>query len=479
MNSPKPFPRLFLIIILGALLAAFWYKAAIFLDPDFGWEMRMGQYILAHGIPYTDPLSYTMPSYPIIAHYWLSSILITKLYPVIGYTGLAGIVALISLVALLILIPAKKITLGIVPLLLASAGLFSYLGVRPHVITWFFMAIFFRGVTDPQLWKKYRHYFPFLMILWVNLHGGFAAGLLILVVKIITDIYQSRKINWPDLCIVALCFLTTIINPYGIYIWREILITLFDPGTRLGINEWQPFLVRLSIIHAPVLAVPLVIFAKYFRKFSLLEKVLFVALLLNGLSSSKMYPLWLLYSIYFSTKGFLFLFEEVKRRPGAVQRMNLIMAGLLAIALSYSAIYGFRVVRIYQEISEEKFYPQKAVEFLQQHPAPGHLFSSFSWGGYLLWQLPNQKTFADGRMPHWENRYAPPQESTKASEEQHKILKSEVNFLTVAKKYRITTVLLPQSYKKQFKKLFSSLKKHGWQKVYEDDIAIIYATISL
>src|SRR3990167_97454 len=116
MNSPKQFPRLFIIIFLGALLASFWYKAAIFLDPDFGWEMRMGQYILAHGIPYTDPLSYTMPSYPIIAHYWLSSILIAKLYPVIGYAGLAGIVALISLGALLILIPAKKITLGIVPL---------------------------------------------------------------------------------------------------------------------------------------------------------------------------------------------------------------------------------------------------------------------------------------------------------------------------------------------------------------------------
>ena len=461
------------LITIVFIFLAFWYKTSIFLDPDFGWEIRMGQYILKNGIPYTDPLSYTMPSYPIIAHYWLSSSLITRIYPVFGYVGLAGIVSCFSLLAMLILVPRKGFSLSLIPLLLATSGLFSYASVRPHFFTWLFLAFIFRITTDKMLWKKYCWYIPLLFILWTNIHGGFAAGLFLILIKLVVDTWHKKKIDKQIALISILSIIATFINPYGIYVWREIFITIFDPGTRIGINEWQPFISRLSLIHAPVLVLPLVLFARYFRSFTLLEKCFFVILLINGFSSSKMYPMWLLYSIYFSTKGLLFLTYEVKNNKIASQKLNIILSCLLIIAGTYTSTYGFRVYTIYKQLSEERFYPKKAVEFIKLHPTQGHIFSSFSWGGYVLWKLPEHKTFVDGRMPHWENQNASNSESKKAIDDFQKILKTELAFDNIASKYTIDTLLLPKEYRKKFKKFFLALKKDDWKTIYKDDISVI------
>jgi hypothetical protein len=74
----------------------------MYTDHDFGWHIRMGQLILAKGIPATDPFSYTMPSYPFVDHEWLADILLVQLYPIIGYPGLGVIYTFIAVAALLL-----------------------------------------------------------------------------------------------------------------------------------------------------------------------------------------------------------------------------------------------------------------------------------------------------------------------------------------------------------------------------------------
>ena len=71
-------------------------KIALFLDPDFGWHMRNGQYILEHGIPRLDPFSYTMSSFHVIVHEWLSEVFLVLLYPRIGYGGTALILVIVT-----------------------------------------------------------------------------------------------------------------------------------------------------------------------------------------------------------------------------------------------------------------------------------------------------------------------------------------------------------------------------------------------
>jgi Fe-S cluster biosynthesis and repair protein YggX len=48
-------------------------------------------------------------------------------------------------------------------------------------------------------------------------------------------------------------------------------------------------------------------------------------------------------------------------------------------------------------------YPRDAIYFLKNHPEYDNLklVERYSWGGYLMWALPERKLFIDGRLPQY------------------------------------------------------------------------------
>jgi hypothetical protein len=48
-------------------------------------------------------------------------------------------------------------------------------------------------------------------------------------------------------------------------------------------------------------------------------------------------------------------------------------------------------------------FPVRAVEYLRQHPVPGPMYNTYGYGGYLIWMLPEQKVFIDGRGDLYED----------------------------------------------------------------------------
>src|ERR1035437_9662529 len=125
VNSMAFFRKHLILLILLALGIVAFFRATIALDPDFGWHLRMGEQIISHGIPLTDPFSYTMPSYNSIDHEWLANILLSVGYKTVGIYGLAVIFALIFVVALFVAIPQKFKNYSSLPLVLAGAVMLS------------------------------------------------------------------------------------------------------------------------------------------------------------------------------------------------------------------------------------------------------------------------------------------------------------------------------------------------------------------
>src|SRR4051812_10798096 len=78
-------------VVPGAALFAVIFAAfAVRLDPDFGWHLQSGRYILAHGIPAHDIFTYTASNFAWINHEWLSDLLIVGLVALGGYTAVAA-----------------------------------------------------------------------------------------------------------------------------------------------------------------------------------------------------------------------------------------------------------------------------------------------------------------------------------------------------------------------------------------------------
>lgn len=93
----KRFGPIFGFAALGGLI---FYVCAASIDPDFGWHLQAGRYILAHGIPTHDIFTYTAADFRWIDHEWLSDVVMALLFGAGGYWLLAAVWAVIWLAAI-------------------------------------------------------------------------------------------------------------------------------------------------------------------------------------------------------------------------------------------------------------------------------------------------------------------------------------------------------------------------------------------
>jgi len=190
-------------------------------------------------------------------------------------------------------------------------------------------------------------------------------------------------------------------------------------------------------------------------------------------------------------------YQEAKKiKEGTLrfrQAYNFAIAGsfLFFVLQSIFSLLGAK------SITEESFYPKKAVEFLKTNLPQGQIFSKYGWGGYLIWKLPEKKVFIDGRMPSWRWKSPSNKESNYAMKDYQEILNGKTDYLPIFAKYGIDTLLLsspkPKSLGEQLEEklkdlLFKlgvskkerefdfhqQLQRDGWSTIYKDSVAIIY-----
>lgn len=447
------------------------------LDPDVGWHIRMGEIILFHGIPLKDVFSYTMPSYTFIDHEWLSDIFIATLYPILGLIGLSILFTLLAYTSLLLQLFTIKKKWIAVPLFLCMGGILDYLGIRPQIFSWLFFSILILIIRNEKRWNVFRFFTPLLFLLWANMHGSFALGLIILAVSVLLNFYTRRRFSFVDGSIVIVSILITLCNPYGCSLWWETWTTFTSSSLRMSIHEWQPAFFSLNF--GLVFLLPISAFFVFKTKKYLLTRdlVLFVILLTIGLSSVKNIPYFLILALPMTVTSIAYFVHDIQRLPQAQSRFSKAYLCYFAFVLAgviWQILFGMLVYSKYQE---ELFYPLHAITYLKKHPFAGELFAEYDWGGYLIWKYPEKNVFVDGRMPTWFLDHPSPHESSNAFKEYAAFFSGKLPFYQLANKYHITTVLLKNT--KQYKgplHLSEQMEKTGFRMVYKDTVAVIYQT---
>ena len=72
-----------------------------------------------------------------------------------------------------------------------------------------------------------------------------------------------------------------------------------------------------------------------------------------------------------------------------------VAAAALIVLLIAAPATDFNMRTIDRSISAD--YPVNAINFLRRNPAPGPLYNNLTWGGFLMWYLPELPVAIDGR----------------------------------------------------------------------------------
>ncbi|HEX3821249.1 MAG TPA: tetratricopeptide repeat protein [Candidatus Sulfotelmatobacter sp.] len=403
-------------------------------DFDLWWQLATGRWIAQHHqIFSTDVFSYTAFGQPWI-YPVLSGLIFYACFVLGGYTLLSwlGAFACAGTVALLL----RRNSLAVSALALVAVPLIAN---RTQPRAEMFTTVLFAAFMA-LLWKHYQTgkallwLLPALMVLWVNLHPGFVAGLLLCsayvsleVLRLAVKSQRQSAVDhlrryWPWL---ALTWIATLINPWGAYIYAAVFRQQRAQSLHnLWIVEWEGIHPSWASLHQamdwrePQSSFWWLAFAAFIGiGFALWRRQSGAALMLGAAMyfAFQHVRLQALFACVVVVVAGPLLGELIENCWCAVtsrlRRPHLQTAATSLLAL---ILFVLSSVRSYDLVSDihsmrsnemalfgtgiSSWYPERAMEFLKREKLPGQIFNGYALGGYLTWKsFPDYRVYIDSR----------------------------------------------------------------------------------
>ncbi len=243
---------LFGVIFLGVVF--FGQVRVISTDGGTALHLRLGSDMLARGglLP-GNILTSADYGQPFVAWEWLSEIVLAGVWSWFGLNGVVALVAgVVALTSAWLLRAVRKRGVPLLlalPLALAAIALTSiHWLARPHIFSLLLMLwwseqlwAYWQSGNPKKLWP-----FPFVLVLWANLHGGYIVGLLTLAMATVlvwvfpqaASTRDGAARRWQLARTLAACCLAALLTPWGLSGWLH-LLDFFSSGTVLSnVQEW-------------------------------------------------------------------------------------------------------------------------------------------------------------------------------------------------------------------------------------------------
>jgi hypothetical protein len=486
---------------LVVLMAILWVAMGTPLPPlDFWWHLKAGEVIwTTRSIPRVDTFSSTAWGQSFVYQNWLSEVIYHLTYLLGGFPLLVALHALtITLSFALVLRTTWRFTSR--PRLAALCALageilaIRFTNARPQVLSMLFFSIFYLVL------QRYRHrpghsvwlLIP-LMALWANVHGAFVLGLGLVALFAGTELLKaafavrdalSRGAIVRLSVILLLLILASLLNPEGWRVYEYAWDVQTDPASQKLVTEWQSPTVR-SVRDMPFFVALLVGFLTFVHstKRDLTDLVLFSVFAALGLASVRgiIWFALILPPVLASqlenvdlapirqALGRWQAHRCAEPTPPAHPILNLMLFLMLAgitLVLSPWVRPGLSAPRLRSELVAPGI-PRAAMDFIAREEIQGRIYHPQEAGDYLIWRLyPQQRSFVDGRVHLYGEGFC---------RDYLRILNG-CGWQSLLAQYDVMWVLLTQEGGKE--ELREGLEAaSGWQRIYEDDKAILYHRI--
>ena len=466
------FPAMLGAMLVGASFAA---VRAFNVDPDLWWHVKTGELILStHKWATTDPYSFTSFGAPWISCEWLGDVLFAAVYRVGGLRGLEALLIVLASAVIVALYGFATLRSGSSKAgFVAAAVLLSLANVsfnlRPQMLGYLFLILtlvaleLFRQGKQRGIWLL-----PILFLIWINTHGSWIIGLGVIVLYIACGLVdfrigslEARRWTRPERLrletVFMLCLAAIPITPYS----TELAAYPFKVASKypLAIShvmEWgvMPFdLTGGKIFLALILAFFLAQMVFRFE-WNLAEALLF----LGGVGMACLHVRFLMLFVpFFAPLLGLAVARWMPAYDAKKDKYLLNFALMTGIVIAVAHYFPSRAY--IEKVVADKF-PVHALEYLREHPAPGPMFNSYRFGGYLIFS--GYKTFIDGRGEMFEE--------VGVFRDYIHVTYLMPGALKVLDRYGIRACLVDRD--DSISTFLAALP--NWQKVYSDNVSVLY-----
>lgn len=413
-------------------------------DPDIWLHLKTGEYIVQHkSVPHQDIFSSTLSGKVWIDHSWLVQVIFYLIFRIGGPDNLIFLTSFIVVLAFIFLLFSieEEYRLNAVIISLFFLTVWSSqirYNIRPENFSILFFSIFLLALTR-LLNTRWIFILPLIQLLWVNCHGFFILGPLLVGIFVAGQaLKQSAILPWEWntigildrqsyrrlIAVFLLTCLVSFINPYSYegVLYPLKIVTDFNQKSGIfhkNIVELLPtweFTKRFHVDLSTYFIFAILSFASFLMNFrSLNVSYLAMWLIFFGISVTVNRNLLFFTFIAFAitSENLINRFKSSKfhiAKKFFKKIIILINIMVLLFIILKIANYGFALLHNSYYIFEEnrfkssfmgissRAYPEEATDFIIANNLPDNIFNMFNYGSYLIYRVfPKRKVFLDGR----------------------------------------------------------------------------------
>jgi len=482
--------------VVAILTVVFTYVNMSQIAPnDFWWHMAVGRDILAAGqIPAVDVYSYTMAGQPYLSYqmFWLMDIWLYGWFSLCGPELILFIQSLIltsTYLIIFILCWQNSHKWGVTSFCLIFSillGIYAW-SVRPQTISFLIGAVFLYAIYAARRGanRAWLAVFPLGMLVWVNSHGSFPVGLLLLGIWLLDETWQvyeawrkGRTYPIQQLIRPALILLLTAgvcaLNPQGLGIISYLITMASNPAVQNTVPEWLPpsFTSPIGPLYFLSILFSAVVLALSPRRPSLYQLATFVTFAALGLWTTRGV-------VWFGLLMAPILAEHLsairERRPISQQlplpnqKERILNFGILCLLFSLALISlpwfrGLIPIKTEYKSPITQDTPVEAASFLVEQQPDGRVFNDMAFGSYLIWAAqPDYQVFTDPRIELF---------SQEIWDDYQVISRAAPGWQQKLEEYEIQILFLNPSVQGQLVERVA--QSDQWRLIYQDDTAQIY-----
>jgi hypothetical protein len=484
---------------LGALMA---FGLGVALRPvppnDFWWHLKIGELIYnTRNIPTTNIFAWSLPAEtPFIYGAWMGEYLFYFFYR-LGGLHLVIFIRTLTIMLAFIMMGYESWrrcrSWRVAGLILALAGMMSItnLVIRPQIwalIPFISFYILINAYIAREISHRWLLLLPLIMALWVNLHGSFILGYVLLVIFLVGETAQSilkqpNSISKSGLSwifgVAMLCCLAILFNPRTIHIFSYVHNLMTDAPSQNLVVEWQspvPDNIAMMLFYlSNLLFIVFFAFSKQRPRITdILLVISFLWLAWNGVR----YVIW--YALVAMPVLAGILQKMISDKSWIISPpkhiLNLVIGIVLIVPMVLVQPWVIERLPMPEYLWKQMFQttskgpllstntPLEATRYLRKNTG-GKLFNDMVFGSYLIWALPEQRVFIDPRVElfpyeQWIDYIR---------------ISTGVNYTELLEKYGANRLLLDVEMQAE---LITALEGDaGWEREYEDAYAQVWRKV--